>query len=205
MNTELTNSGIKALKIGGYRIELSVNVKGQLVARSYRLLTAGKNKGQYKLIEGYYFQNEEKRIAWVTKKAADFKSHVDDINERVTAKKEIRQNMQHGFEVGQVYYTSWGYDQTNVDFYLVLEVKGKRVLVQHIGADMAQSEGLSSMAANVTPNPENKIGEPVWRNIQFYLGQNNTPNYYIKEPKFCNYNMYLYTKADKGVYCSWYA
>jgi len=207
MNTLANESArISAIKFNGYKIELDTNVKGRPVARSYRLLTAGKNKGQYKLIEGYYFNDEQRREEWVKGKIADFKSRVNDKEQQANAKKEIRENMQHGFEVGQVYYSSWGYDQTNVDFYEVLEVKGKSVLIQEIGATMQHTEGYSSMAAMVIPDTENKVSDPVWRQIQFYLDNTNKPNFYIKMPKYSGrYSLYLYTKSDKGVYCSWYA
>lgn len=34
-----------------------------------------------------------------------------------------------GVHVGDIYYTAWGYDQTNVDFYQVVALKGKRTAV----------------------------------------------------------------------------
>lgn len=34
-----------------------------------------------------------------------------------------------GVHVGDIYYTSWGYDQTNVDFYQVVTLKGKHTAV----------------------------------------------------------------------------
>jgi hypothetical protein len=35
----------------------------------------------------------------------------------------------HDFKVGDVLVSTWGYGQTNVDFYLVKELKGKSTLV----------------------------------------------------------------------------
>ena len=37
-------------------------------------------------------------------------------------------------EVGQIFKYSWGYDQTNVDYYEVQKVKGKSMIVCKIGA-----------------------------------------------------------------------
>lgn len=37
--------------------------------------------------------------------------------------------------VGEILYTSWGYDQTNIDFYIVTRVSGRRVWVQPIAQD----------------------------------------------------------------------
>jgi len=36
-------------------------------------------------------------------------------------------------EVGDVLRSSWGWEQTNIDFYQVVEVKGKSVVIQEIG------------------------------------------------------------------------
>ncbi len=45
-------------------------------------------------------------------------------------------------KVGDLLSYSWGYDQTNVDFYEVLEVKGKRVVtIQEIGQQSDGGEG----------------------------------------------------------------
>jgi hypothetical protein len=38
----------------------------------------------------------------------------------------------HGFEVGNILSSSWGYDQTNVTFYQVLKVTPKTVTVREI-------------------------------------------------------------------------
>jgi hypothetical protein len=42
-------------------------------------------------------------------------------------------------KVGDILYTSWGYDQTNVDFYQVVRVKGSAVYVREIGANFHDS------------------------------------------------------------------
>jgi hypothetical protein len=38
-----------------------------------------------------------------------------------------------GLEVGDIWNSSWGYDQTNVDFYQVVKVTAKTVTVRKIG------------------------------------------------------------------------
>jgi hypothetical protein len=53
-----------------------------------------------------------------------------------TAKKlalqHARKQFKNPFEVGQILYNSWGYDQTNIDFYQVVAINGKKVTVQEI-------------------------------------------------------------------------
>ena len=94
---------------GGYRIELSVNQKGLPCAKSMVLLSSGKNKGSYRTIDSYYFQNEENRSKYIEsfiKKVVDRENQKQAIIEK---KKEIRSNMEHPYKVGQVLYASWGY------------------------------------------------------------------------------------------------
>ena len=41
---------------------------------------------------------------------------------------EATQNAE-GVHVGDIFYTQWGYDQTNIDFYQVVELKGKHTMI----------------------------------------------------------------------------
>ena len=56
--------------------------------------------------------------------------------------------------------SSWGYEQTNVDFYRVLEVKGKRdVIVQRVGhTSVSQPDG--SMSGYVVPSTDITLSGP---------------------------------------------
>jgi hypothetical protein len=47
-------------------------------------------------------------------------------------RQQERREFKHESDVGDIYYTSWGYDQTNIDFYEVVEVRGKVLLVRKI-------------------------------------------------------------------------
>lgn len=51
-------------------------------------------------------------------------------------------------KVGDILHTSWGYDQTNVEFYAVTRVSGRRVWVREIAADY---EGTGFMSGNTWP------------------------------------------------------
>ena len=58
-------------------------------------------------------------------------------------------------QVGGIYYTSWGYDQTNVDFYQVVERTAKMVKYIAIGKT-AYSTGCAA-ADKVVADPEIKV------------------------------------------------
>lgn len=204
METLTTNPiGIKALKFHGYKIELSTNIKGQPVARFSKFVTVGINKGQYKRIEAFYFPTMERRDKYVSETIKRITERTNDKNTRQQKKADIRANFTNPFKVGQIYYTSWGYDQTNVDFYEIVEVKGKQVKIQEIGAKSVQgSEGM--MCCSVVPDNRHKEGDPLTKMVQFYLNSKDEPTFYVKD-KYGHYTLMPYDKEEKGVYCSWYA
>ncbi len=68
----------------------------------------------------------------------------------------------HGMEVGQILYSSWGYDQTNIDFYEVVSLVGKTMVkIERIGSQQANdsSDYGHGMAREVVPAPEHRTGE----------------------------------------------
>ena len=63
-----------------------------------------------------------------------------------------------GLEVGDVLRSSWGYDQTNIDYYEVTALIGKRMVeVREIGADSVED---AYMQGTSTPIPGLFIGKP---------------------------------------------
>lgn len=65
-------------------------------------------------------------------------------------------------KVGMVFYTSWGYDQTNVDFYQVVEVTPKGVKVRQVGSRSVGTEGSCDY---VVPG-KGFIGEPMFKRLR---------------------------------------
>ncbi len=68
----------------------------------------------------FSFMKEEQREAKIQAWIEGQESHVEYQKEH-----RARQNTPHEFEVGQLFYHSWGYDQTNIDYYELVELKGK--------------------------------------------------------------------------------
>lgn len=66
-------------------------------------------------------------------------------------------------EVGDVLRASWGYDQTNIDYYIVLELVGK---VSVKIAEIGQNKGFDEYDRGKTfPDVDNIIGEPMTKRI----------------------------------------
>jgi hypothetical protein len=58
--------------------------------------------------------------------------------------------------VGDLFYSSWGYDQTNIDFYQITAVKGKMIEARQIAG---QSKYDGPMHGHTKPNPGCFIGD----------------------------------------------
>ena len=89
-------------------------------------------------------EHREERIAdWVE----DMKSRIERVK---LARKELHKP--HDFKVGQLFSTSWGYDQTNVDYYKLTELKGKTMgYIVPIGSKTISSNPPQEMVA---PDPD---------------------------------------------------
>lgn len=87
-------------------------------------------------------------------------------------RKERREarNKPHNLEAGVILFTSWGYDQTNTEFYEVVDVPSPcYVVLQEIGAPLVRGEE-SFMSGNRFPDPESRIGQPFRRKVDMAGG-----------------------------------
>lgn len=75
--------------------------------------------------------------------------------------------MTHNFKPNDIVECSWGYDQTNVDFYKVLKATPSTVKLIKV-ASTEISDGPQTMTGKVTPNPLQEIGEPFRRKVSEY-------------------------------------
>lgn len=71
-----------------------------------------------------------------------------------------------GIQVGDIFYSSWGYDQTNVDFYQVVGLTGASVKVRQIAQRTVRSGGAGG--DSVVAVPDHFVGEVMTKRIQNY-------------------------------------
>lgn len=89
----------------------------------------------------------------------------------VTFRERVAKAMGAGqFDVGQILYSSWGYDQTNVDFYRIEQRRGNFVTLQELES-AESSDGAQSMTGRVVPlEPHQARGEPIRRKVHAMPG-----------------------------------
>lgn len=190
---------VKAIKFNGYKIDLTTDIKGRPVARLYKWLTVGKNKDTYKLLEGYFFGDEARREHWIKEKMANIKANLETDSKNKEARKEAAG--QHPYKIGDILYQSWGYDQTNIDFFEVVGILPKSVKIRPISQKMVEGSG-GFMCENVTPANGKYIGDTMTKPVKAWLREGTQPNFYVSNGR---HSLSLYTHGEKGVYQSHYA
>lgn len=104
----------------------------------------------------YKFANPANREAFIDKEVGKAFQH----EETVLAKRTERAGFRHGYKVGDLLVSSWGYDQTNIEFYQVTKTTEKQVTVFEIGQiPVGVSDGYGQ-AGRVKPRKGDFKGGP---------------------------------------------
>jgi hypothetical protein len=145
------------------------------------------------------FRTVEQRDAFVTK----FLEDADAIANRVAAYKAEKKASKAAIDSskhadGTIFVHSWGWEQTNVDFFRVVGRKSRtKLLVQPIGYKI--TKGCSGMSAYVTADLESTGGEVIEVTLvsqdSFHIG--NSAKY--------TYGKSAHLWDGRETYCSWYA
>lgn len=138
--------------------------------KEYPAAVIFRGKSKKPLLEGYFSQGWEV----FANRILDIKeAELDQIerDRKYQAEKKARYEKACAeIKVGDIYYNSWGYEQTNVDFYLVTGRPSKCfVELTPIGMTTV-GEPTSWCSDRVIANPDAKIGDPERRKINAYGG-----------------------------------
>ena len=74
-----------------------------------------------------------------------YKKYADQREEYNNNKKQPKPELVHNLKKGDLFYTSWGYDQTNYDYICILEIKGKYAMCQRTSALHLGESGQSNI------------------------------------------------------------
>ena len=96
--------------------------------------------------------------------------------------------------VNQILYASWGYEQTNIDYYVIVKVSAASIWVQPIGHIYENYTG--AMSATVTPNVNDPKGKVSC--VRILKGEWGGV---AKAPR--GYGAYLYHYDGKDKLASW--
>lgn len=122
----------------------------------------------------------------------------------------------YGVQVGDLFYASWGYDQTNVDFFQVVELVGaSSVRVREVNPRIIASEAVSSMSEDntyeISREPQPVAPHSVFikdqergdlKRLKSYAADGiSNPQFYLASYTDAHY---LTPGTTKKVYESWY-
>jgi hypothetical protein len=130
------------------------------------------------------------------------KEHVENarrVTEYKAEQRAKRSGFKHSYKVGDILHHSWGYDQTQCEFYEVIETTPGTVtfreLMQTAVPDSQQTHGMSENRMPV-PGAFLEKSEPVTKRVSY---QQDGPGYVPLKHGSCS-------KWDgRPKYCSWYA
>lgn len=116
---------------------------------------------------------------------AGIAAHEEDKRKRAKA----RQAYVPTLKPGDVLYTQWGYEQTNVEFFEVIAVNGKRVTIREIPKSIEETGNMCGIAR---PIRGKYVGKPITRIV--------APGDKLRIDGV----RYAWPLKDDGVRCSWY-
>lgn len=113
------------------------------------------------------FRWHNKKALWYAKNTperltlAEMLAEGKATKEKKTAKTTKAKANKFGVKVGDIFTASWGYDQTNVDFFQVIELVGTTsVRVREINLCMVEEDAIGPMSADRTYEVTNEIQPP---------------------------------------------
>lgn len=132
---------IKEQIVSKYKIEI-IDENGKLLVKIYNLNA----KKSYNSLKQYYsFRSETDRTQYIE----EFIKSVLDREEFMSQRHYERTHFDNPAKVGDILYSSWGYDQTNIDYYQVIKVTEKTVTIKPISEVVTESEMTSDRVAPV--------------------------------------------------------
>lgn len=150
----------------------------------------------------YSFKTTERRSEYCFGWLCDQAEAEASIAERKAKEAAERASFVTGFMVGDVIHYSWGYEQTNPEFYQVIEVKGKSVVIRRIKQETATgSEFSHGMAENRLPVFDAFIGEPIRKVVRPGSDGRGLLSFDFGVGSFWGNQQ----TPGRAVYCSWYA
>ena len=113
----------------------------------------------------YEFKTPERMAQYIEGYIEGYKEAQEYKAQKKAKKKEAIASSAKAIAPGDIFYTSWGYDQTNVEFYKVLSIKGQKVTLVEVAQKVAEAE---MTYENVLPVADAEISKPFTRMVGEY-------------------------------------
>ena len=167
------------------------------------------NKNIIDMLKANKFRWHSIKKCWYAKKTENNMKVAENISNgkiEIIENKKVEEN-ELGIKVGDIFYMSWGYEQTNVDFFRVKALRGKtQVILQQVYLEMTQDKCVSGMSADRKYNSKNYS---LVKNSCFVKDNENGIVKKVlgtKEEQYINMTSYAnaYKYDGQELYESWY-
>lgn len=111
----------------------------------------------------YRYTTEQKRDEAILNFFKRVEANIQYKKELKEEQKKLRANFLTKIEVGSIFSTCWGYEQTNVEWYQVTQIKGSTVHIREIAADI---KATGYMSGETSPIKNAFVGEALKRIIR---------------------------------------
>lgn len=122
----------------------------------------------------YSFANLQRRDEFIAEWLETQQRQKEQKNIAAAKLAEFKKTFVNPYKIGDILYNSWGWEQTNIDYYQVIEIKPRSLIVREIDDEKVYSH---SMAGTTTPLRDAFIGEPRRINISIKAGYNDGDPY----------------------------
>lgn len=135
---------IKSLSSRADALKLRLDVDSELLIAQIYKPTPRSKVFKEKRVWGYRFKTKEDMMLRVESHISSLEQH--EINKAVEREERARQRREFAESVnpGDIFVASWGYGQTNICCYQVLEKKGQTVTLQEINVVSTGDTGWAS-------------------------------------------------------------
>jgi len=141
----------------------------------------------------YRFNDNEKMETYIQGQIANMQKYKNMVQERKEERKGTQEQIDN-VKIGDIFHHSWGYDQTNVDYYQVIEKNGRMLTLREVAAVSVGKDGF--MCDHCIAGKDQFKGEPFTKLLQF---SGKTPYITISSYGWCS------LWDGKENYRSWYA
>jgi len=110
----------------------------------------------------FRFRNIEHLEKYVSEMLSKYDTHFKERAEKRQTLKDLNATFEvkRYFEVGDIVQNTWGYEQTNQEFYQVIRIRGrKQIVVREIAQKSTYHEGFSSMSCHVMPAKDDFLND----------------------------------------------
>jgi hypothetical protein len=134
------------------------------------VLITFKGKSNKPVVNGW-FRTADALYTYYTKWLEAAQAQKVAADARALERKVEKAAFKHDFEIGDILYSSWGYEQTNVDFYQVVGKTDKTITVREIAKEYKE---LGWLRSNSKARKDAFVGEPFRRTVKYCNGGKGT-------------------------------